>query len=134
MATTPPFLRNERILVLGNPAFLRLLKMLPMDFSFQKKACASKFFGYFDSYFGILWSFFRKNVNVRYLCVDFLQFQFHKKYLLLHFSIYWDAFFPWPKFIWERIFEFCLRKVLRPPKVKNFNTKTKSGIWEALIF
>ena len=40
LATVPPFLRNENFLGLGNPvresgtpAFLRVLKMLPIDFS-----------------------------------------------------------------------------------------------------
>ena len=44
LATVPPILRNKNILGLGNPVrksgtpdYLRSLKMLPIDFSFQKK-------------------------------------------------------------------------------------------------
>ena len=54
LANVPPFLRNENFLGLGNPvresgtpAFLRVLKMLPIDFSSQKTYRA-KFLGHFD--------------------------------------------------------------------------------------
>ena len=75
------------------------------------------------------------NFNHQYLCFDFLQIRSHEKTIYsLVFQDIGMQFFAFlillatklPANLWDWI--FCLPKLLEPPKVQNFNSKTKTWL------
>ena len=130
MANIPPFLRSEIFLGLGNsvresgtPAYLRALKMLPVDFS-SRKTYRAKFLGHFDSQFRIYGHFQVFSKKFQRSIFRFRVFAVPVSgnfYLLLQFSRYRDAVCGILRTTelatkrWEQVFEFLPPNFLSPP-------------------